>query len=75
MIPADPSSSAVNGSPRIDLLRDADVAFWCRVFDVEHCELRRAIQQVGPRADAVIRYLRLAQQAPDTPAPGVPPAH
>jgi hypothetical protein len=43
--------------PRINLLKDLDVAYWCRAFDVDHCELRRAVQRVGPRADAVARYL------------------
>jgi formyltetrahydrofolate synthetase len=42
---------------RIDLLSDTDVAYWCRVLDVDHRELRRAVQQVGPRADAVVRCL------------------
>ncbi|RQP22242.1 DUF3606 domain-containing protein [Piscinibacter terrae] len=43
---------------RIDLTRDVDVAFWCRLLDVDHSQLRRAIQQVGPRSDAVMRYLK-----------------
>jgi len=43
---------------RIDLTRDVEVAYWCRFFDVSHHELRRAVQQVGPRAPAVLRYLR-----------------
>jgi hypothetical protein len=47
-----------DGGPRIDLTHDVDVAFWCRVFDVDHGELRRAVQHVGPRAQAVLRYLR-----------------
>ena len=44
-------------SPRINLLSDIDVAYWCRALDVDHSELRRAVQRVGPRADAVVRYL------------------
>jgi len=43
---------------RIDLTRDVDVAYWCRFFDVDHRRLRWAVQQVGPRAPAVLRYLR-----------------
>jgi hypothetical protein len=43
--------------PRINLLKDLDVAYWCRALDVDHCELRRAVQRVGPRADAVARYI------------------
>jgi hypothetical protein len=42
---------------RIDLLSDTDVAYWCRLLDVDHGELRRCVQQVGPRADAVARCL------------------
>ena len=42
---------------RIDMLSDTDVAYWCRVLDVDHSELRRAVQKVGPRADAVVRCL------------------
>jgi hypothetical protein len=43
---------------RIDMTRDVDVAYWCRFFDVSHHRLRHAVQQVGPRAPAVLRYLR-----------------
>ena len=48
---------------RIDLTRDVEVAYWCRVFDVDHAQLRRAVQQVGPRAPAVARHLRRAAAA------------
>ena len=48
---------ATASSARIDLTRDVDVAFWCRLLDVDHGDLRRAVQHVGPRADAVMRYL------------------
>ena len=50
----------VNGessSARIDSLSGADVAFWCRLFGVSMRDLRRAVQRVGPRAQAVYRYL------------------
>ena len=50
-------------SARIDLLRDTDVAYWCRLLDVDHAELRRAVQQVGPRADAVLRHLQRVRAA------------
>jgi hypothetical protein len=49
--------------PRIDLLSDMDVAYWCRALDVDHTELRRAVQHVGPRADAVARYLARQRDA------------
>ena len=48
---------------RIDLLSDTDVAYWCRVLDVDHGELRRTVQKVGPRADAVVRCID-AKRAP-----------
>jgi len=46
------------GGQRIDMTRDVDVAYWCRLFDVDHAQLRRAVQQVGPQSSAVLRYLR-----------------
>jgi hypothetical protein len=58
-----PSAVSTERPARIDMLSDTDVAFWCRVLDVDHHTLRRAVQQVGPRAEAVVRYLA-AKQAP-----------
>jgi hypothetical protein len=57
-------------SARIDLLRDTDVAYWCRLLDVDHSELRRAVQQVGPRAGAVLRHIQRmrAARSGSTPA-------
>ena len=49
-------------SPRIDLLSGVDVGFWCRALDVDHAGLRYAVQHVGPRADAVARYLALRRE-------------
>jgi len=53
------NDSAPSGEPnaRINMVSDTDVAYWCRVLDVDPHTLRRAVQQVGPRADAVVRYL------------------
>jgi hypothetical protein len=46
------------GSPvRIELRHELDSAYWCRLFDVSHAELRYAIQHVGPQAAAVRRFL------------------
>jgi hypothetical protein len=56
--------TSVSHTPRIDMLRESDVHFWCRTFDVSPAQLRSAVQQVGPRADAVQRCLQRA------PAPG-----
>jgi hypothetical protein len=42
---------------RINLLRERDVHYWCRTFDVSPAQLRAAVQHVGPQADAVQRHL------------------
>ncbi|MEY4908121.1 MAG: hypothetical protein RL260_1839 [Pseudomonadota bacterium] len=41
----------------INMLSGSDIAYWCRVFDVDMTELRRAVQQVGPQAQSVRGYL------------------
>jgi hypothetical protein len=41
----------------IDMLSSADIAYWCRVFDVDMTTLRRAVQQVGPQVQSVRSYL------------------
>ena len=46
------------------MTRDFDVAYWCRLFDVDHAQLRRAVQQVGPQSSAVARYLRRTEVPP-----------
>jgi hypothetical protein len=45
------------GQTRIELRHELDSAYWCRLFDVSHAELRYAIQHVGPQAAAVRRFL------------------
>ncbi|EWS56885.1 MULTISPECIES: DUF3606 domain-containing protein [Methylibium] len=64
--------SSIASSARIDLLRDVDVAYWCRLLDVDHAQLRRAVQQVGPRAESVVRYLKreLPASGPEYDPPG-----
>lgn len=52
-----PAHAPTTDTSRIDLTRDLDVAYWCRIFDVDVHDLRRAVQQVGPRAEAVARVL------------------
>ena len=59
----DSSDLTSDRAMRIDMLSDTDVAYWCRVLDVDHHTLRRAVQQVGPRVEAVVRCLG-AQRAP-----------
>ena len=43
---------------RIDLTRETDVLFWCRVFDVDMAELRDAVHHAGHQVEEVERYLR-----------------
>jgi hypothetical protein len=54
----DEAPSAPDAARRIDLTRDTDVNFWCRVFDVSREQLRDAVHHAGHQADAVERYLR-----------------
>jgi chorismate synthase len=44
-------------SQRIDLIRESDVAYWCRIFGVSIAQLRQAVQHAGPRVEEVRRYL------------------
>lgn len=49
---------------RIDLTRQTDVQFWCRIFDVSMDELRHAVHHVGHQVDEVGRYLRQNRPQP-----------
>lgn len=42
---------------RIDLTRQLDVAYWCRVFDVSSAQLREAVHHAGHQVEEVRRYL------------------
>lgn len=42
----------------IDLTQQADVQFWCRVFDLSMAELRDAVHHAGHQVEEVERYLR-----------------
>lgn len=46
------------GPRLIDLTRQMDVQFWCRVFDVSMDELRDAVHHAGHQVEEVERYLR-----------------
>ncbi len=60
------SETSVPALPqRIDLTRETDVAYWCRIFDVTIEELREAVQHAGPDAGEVQRYLRARPATPD----------
>ena len=41
----------------IDLTREVDVVFWCRVFDVTIAELREAVRHAGHQPAEIRRYL------------------
>jgi hypothetical protein len=43
---------------RIDLTRQIDVQYWCRIFDVDMEQLRDAVHHAGHRVEEVERYLR-----------------
>lgn len=51
---------------RIDLTRQTDVAYWCRVFDVSVDELRHAVHHAGHQVPEIRRYL--SQQLPPATA-------
>lgn len=44
-------------SQRIDLTRETDVAYWCRIFGVSIDELRDAVQHAGHDPGEVQRHL------------------
>lgn len=51
-------NSAQNSqSQRIDLTQGAEVAYWCRVFDVDMAQLREAVHHAGHQVPEVHRYL------------------
>lgn len=60
-------SSASAPRQLIDLTRETDVAYWCRIFAVSMDQLREAVQHAGHDPADVQRYL--AQQG-GTAAPG-----
>jgi len=42
----------------IDLTKQVDQQYWCRLFDVSLDELRMAVQHFGHRMEEVERYIR-----------------
>jgi len=53
------NASAQDGAKRIDLTRQTDVLYWCRILDVTMDQLRDAVHHAGHQPDAVQRYIRL----------------
>ena len=52
----DTSSAAT--AQLIDLTHQMDVAYWCRIFDVDAAQLRQAVHHAGHQVTEVQRYLR-----------------
>ena len=50
--------NASTTSQRIDLTRQLDVAYWCRIFDVSIEQLRDAVHHAGHQVQEVQRYLQ-----------------
>lgn len=51
------TSASTSTSDLIDLTRSADVAYWCRIFDVSIEQLREAVHHAGHQVAEVRRYL------------------
>jgi hypothetical protein len=57
------ASSGPETGRRIDLTRDTDVHYWCRIFDVDREQLRDAVHHAGHQVEEVERYLRQKRSA------------
>jgi hypothetical protein len=51
------SNTSTPAGQRIDLTRQMDVAYWCRVLDVSMDQLRDAVHHAGHQVEEVQRYL------------------
>jgi hypothetical protein len=58
----DHSTTSTDTAQRIDLTRQVDVQYWCRIFNVSMDELRVAVHHAGHEVDHVGRYLRSRPQ-------------
>lgn len=59
----DNSSVTSSDTRRIDLTKQVDQQFWCRLFDVSLDELRMAVKHAGHRMEDVQRYIRTQREA------------
>jgi hypothetical protein len=48
----------------IDLTREMDVMFWCRVFDLSAEQLREAVHHAGHQPAEIRRYLSSRGEQP-----------
>lgn len=58
------SPRPADGAHHIDLTRQTDAQYWCRIFDVTLEQLRDAVHHAGHQAEEVQRYLRQKHGAP-----------
>ena len=54
----DDNASSTEQARVIDLTRQTDVLYWCRIFDVTMDQLRDAVHHAGHQVGEVERYLR-----------------
>jgi hypothetical protein len=59
----DDTPSSTDAPRLIDLTRQTEVQFWCRVFDVSMDQLRDAVHHAGHQVEEVERYLRAKKGA------------
>jgi hypothetical protein len=59
----DQNTSHPDAARRIDLTRQTDILYWCRILDVSMDQLRDAVHHAGHEVDEVQRYL-LQKQSP-----------
>ncbi|HXD39885.1 MAG TPA: DUF3606 domain-containing protein [Ramlibacter sp.] len=52
------SNTSVPPAQLIDLTRQVDVFYWCRIFDVSVDQLRDAVHHAGHQVSEVQRYLK-----------------
>jgi hypothetical protein len=52
------SNTSTPPAQRIDLTREMEVAYWCRVFGVSMAQLREAVHHAGHQVQEVQKYLR-----------------
>ena len=60
----DTTRSPADSASRIDLTRQTDVQYWCRIFDVSMDQLRDAVHHAGHQVEEVERYLRQKKSPP-----------
>jgi hypothetical protein len=57
------TQQAALGNP-IDLTRETDVMFWCRIFQLSPAQLREAVHHAGHQPAEIRRYLSSRPEQP-----------